>query len=186
MPSSRTGTSSKKAAAMSKLPAPKPTHSLPAAITAQLPPTTPLRNVSRLPQEIEAQRGAITALVETVLDGYWQADMSQKKRDLILMDWADELEEWPVESVKAALRQWRRENPSKKPNPGHILELLNKAWGARNAGAVRAAMADRAPAPRLIPEAQRRAQVAEMARLFPDLPLKVLRGPGRDRQTPLS
>jgi len=79
--------------------------------------------------------------------------MSQKKRDLILMDWCDELEDWPVESVKAALRQWRRDNPSKKPNPGHILQLLNKAWGERNAPAVRAAI-----------EAQQRARSEPMSR----------------------
>ena len=116
------------------------TEQLP-AIAAQLPPTTPLKNASRSPQEIAAHRGQISVLVETVLDGYWQNDLSQRKRDLILMDWCDELEEWPVESVKAALRNWRRDNPSKKPNPGHILQILNRAWGERNAPIVAAVLA---------------------------------------------
>lgn len=138
---------------------------------AQLPPMTPLQNVSRSPQEIAAQRGQISVLVETVLDGYWQADMSQKKRDLILMDWADELEDWPVESVKAALRQWRRENPSKKPNPGHVLQILNKAWGERHADQVRAVVQQlRAPEPLNIPDLNDRQAICDdLAAKFPGL-----------------
>lgn len=125
----------------------------------------------RSQREIEAQRGQISVLVETVLDGYWQADMSQKKRDLILMDWCDELEEWPVESVKAALRQWRQENPSKKPNPGHILQILKRAWGERNVEQVRAVVNGlQPPAPKDLPDLERRQAIAgELAERFPGL-----------------
>lgn len=110
-------------------------------------------------------------MVETILDGYWQSDMSQKKRDLILMDWCDELEDWPVESVKAALRQWRRENPSKKPNPGHILQILKQAWGARHVEQVRAVVQSlRAPEPQNLPDlAQRQAIADDLAAQFPGL-----------------
>lgn len=138
---------------------------------AQLPPMTPLQNVQRSQQEIAAQRAQTSVLVETILDGYWQSDMSQKKRDLILMDWCDELEDWPVESVKAALRQWRRENPSKKPNPGHILQILNRAWGERHANQVRAVVQQlRAPEPLSIPDLNERQAICDdLAAKFPGL-----------------
>ena len=93
--------------------------------------------MSRSRQEIAAHRGQISALIDTVLDGYWQADLSQMKRNLILSDWCDELEDWPVESVKAALRHWRRVYPDKKPNPGHVLQILKRAWGERHADQVK-------------------------------------------------
>lgn len=84
------------------------------------------------------------------------------------MDWCDELENWPVESVKAALRQWRRDNPSKKPNPGHILQILNRAWGERNAEQVRAATAKSDRHEGMTPE--QHAQVAaDLAARFPGI-----------------
>lgn len=142
-------------------------NSLP-QIAVPLPPITPLQNAQRSPQQIAAQRAQTSALIETVLDGYWQADLSQKKRDLILMDWCDEMEDWPVESVKAALRQWRRDNPSKKPNPGHILKILNRAWGERNAEKVRAATAKQNHHEGMTTE-QHAAVAADLAARFPGL-----------------
>jgi hypothetical protein len=97
------------------------------------PPTTPLLNEFRSPQETAAHRARISILVETILDGYWQADMSEMKRNLILADWCDEMERWTFESVRAALRWWRRQNPNKKPNPGHIREKLERALAERKA-----------------------------------------------------
>lgn len=108
-------------------------------------------------------------MVEIVLDGYWQTDMSQRKRDGVLMDWCDELEEWPVESVKAALRQWRRENPSKKPNPGHVLQILNRAWGERNAAHVRKTMNAQAEGHRPMTADEHAALSADLAARFPGL-----------------
>lgn len=56
----------------------------------------------------------------------------------ILADWMDELEDWTVDQIRAALREWRRTNPSKKPNPGHILILLKagrgRAWVDQKGG----------------------------------------------------
>ena len=75
-----------------------------------------------------------------MMDGYWRDDLSQEKRAAILADWCDELEDWPLNSIQAAFRKHRSDRPDKKPNPGHILQLLNKAWGQRNAPVVRAAL----------------------------------------------
>ena len=38
-------------------------------------------------------------------------------------------------------KQWRDENPDKRPNPGHIVRALKDAWGKRHADQVRAALA---------------------------------------------
>lgn len=121
------------------------------------------------PQEREAHREKIAIAVEIALDGYWRDDMSDGKRALILADWCDELEDWPVDSVKAALRQWRRENPSKKPNPGHIMQILKRAWGERNADAVRAATATPMSGPNGMTPEQHEKLMAELEQKFPGI-----------------
>lgn len=123
------------------------------------------------PQELEAHRTAISVLVDVTLDGYWRDEMGEAKRALILADWADELENWPVDSIKAALRQWRRENPSKKPNPGHILQILKKAWGERHVAQVREVVsALRPPKPLNVPDLEdRKAICDDLAVQFPGL-----------------
>ncbi|TGN59434.1 hypothetical protein E4L95_11515 [Paracoccus liaowanqingii] len=94
---------------------------------------TPLLNEFRSPQEIAAHRVQTSILVEIILDGYWQADMSEMKRNMILADWCDEMEPWTLECIRAVLRKWRRQNPNKKPNPGHIREILERTLAERKA-----------------------------------------------------
>ncbi|MDF3606309.1 hypothetical protein PE067_09275 [Paracoccus sp. DMF-8] len=101
--------------------------------------------------------------VEVVLTGYWRDDMPAALRADVLADWCDELEDWPVESIKAALRKHRRENPNRKPNPGHIVALLKEAWGKRNAPVVAAALAAPVEAPKeRVSDEARRAIMAEI------------------------
>lgn len=116
------------------------TANLPSKI-ATLPPRTPLR-ADLMPQhERTDHRRAIAGVVEVVLAGYWQPSEAEELRAAILRDWCDELENFDARSIRAALRQWRQENPSKRPNPGHILAILNAAWGRRNADQVKDALA---------------------------------------------
>lgn len=115
------------------------------ALTAKLPPTSALDVSSMPPSEIARHRAEIAVAVEVVLHGYWRDDMPDAMRAAVLADWCDEMEEWPVESVRAALRKHRREKPSTKPNPGHILAILKESWGKRNAAQVRAALASPEP-----------------------------------------
>ena len=70
--------------------------------------------------------------------------------------------------VPYLVAQWRRENPSKKPNPGHILQILNKAWGERNADQVRAALSTPERREGMTPE-EHAAVSAELAERFPGL-----------------
>lgn len=121
------------------------------------------------PHERTDHRRAIAGVVEVVLSGYWQANEAEELRAAILRDWCDELENFDAKSVRGALRQWRQENPNRKPNPGHILALLSEAWGKRNAEQVRAALAKPEPV-RDLPSPERRAEMsAEVARLMAGL-----------------
>lgn len=110
------------------------------------------------PSEIARHRAEIAVAVEVVLHGYWRDDMPDAMRAAILADWCDELEEWPPESVRAALRKHRREKPSTKPNPGHILAILKESWGKRHAEQVRAALTPPEPRPEPV-TADRAAQI---------------------------
>lgn len=64
-----------------------------------------------------------------MLSGYWQADMDPKLLAAVLADWADELQDWNIGQVKWGLREWRRENPRRKPNPGDIVAVLKRRRG---------------------------------------------------------
>ncbi len=108
---------------------------------AQLPPTTPCSAASMPPHELTERRLAIGQAVEVILHGYWQPSDSETLRAGVLRDWCDTLQDWSPDSVLAALRKWRNENPSKRPNPGHILQILKDAWGRRHADQVRATLA---------------------------------------------
>jgi len=110
------------------------------------------------PSEIAHHRAQILASVEVVLHGYWQPDDAAGLRAAVLADWCDELEPWPVESIRAALRKHRKDMPNRRPNPGHILALLNEAWGKRHAEQVRAALAKPEPV-RELPSMERRAEM---------------------------
>lgn len=46
-----------------------------------------------------------------------------------LDQWLESLEDWPVDEVRAELRRWKRENPSRRPNDGHILKALKDRRG---------------------------------------------------------
>ena len=71
------------------------------------------------------------------------------------------LQRYP-DSVLAALRKWRNENPSKRPNPGHIVQMLKDAWGRKHADQTRAAIATPVEPPKeRISDERRRAILAE-------------------------
>lgn len=107
--------------------------------------------------------------VDVELDGYFRADMSEARRSLVLARWATELQDWTVPMIREACARWVRENPDRRPNYGHILQLLKAAWGEQNAPAVRAALA--APRPDVDrPSLERRIAITEeMSKLYPGL-----------------
>ena len=101
-----------------------------------------------------------------ILQGYWQADLAPEMKAAVMADWSDELEDWTVEQVRWGLREWRRDNPRRKPNPGDVLAILKVQRGKVEAAKL-------ASAPRPDPfrsrgkpgDAERRAEVvAELVR----------------------
>lgn len=140
------------------------------------PPMTPLQNEFRSPQEIAAHRAQVSILVETILDGYWQADMSEMKRNYILADWCDDMERWTFESIRAALRWWRRQNPNKKPNPGHIRAILERAQAERKASE-RKAIAQQQPPSALQKNPDRSVRLANIDELNAKYPGWIKRMP---------
>lgn len=64
-----------------------------------------------------------------VLQGYWQAELSSEMKAAVMADWSDELEDWTVEQVRWGLRQWRKDNPRRKPNPGDVVAILKEQRG---------------------------------------------------------
>lgn len=116
-----------------------------------------------LPHELTEHRLAIGQAVEVVLHGYWQPSDSEALRAAVLRDWCDTLQDWKPDSVLAALRKWRNENPNKRPNPGHIVQMLKEAWGKKHVEQTRAALAApvEPPKERISPE-RHAAILAEM------------------------
>lgn len=92
------------------------------------------------PQDLADHRKKIAVIVDIELDGYFRPDMGEGRRSMILARWCDELQDWPVEAIRAAMAKWCRENPRTRPNYGDILQLLRAAWGEKNKAKVRAAM----------------------------------------------
>ena len=90
-----------------------------------------------------------------MLDGYWDRMPPAEIKAGILADWADTLEDWNQEQVVYALRKWRDANPSRKPNPGHILCVLKELRGRKEAQRMAVSVQDD-------PEAERKEHTAEM------------------------
>ncbi|MGB1215960.1 MAG: hypothetical protein ACPG4X_21515 [Pikeienuella sp.] len=118
----------------------------PAAITPVSTPT-PQHAQSLSQDQLDAHRQQIAFDVEVILDGYWDKRPPEHVKAGIMADWADSLEDWTPEQILFALRKWRGENPSKKPNPGHITAILKDMRGR--------AEVNRRPPPQIEPPKER-------------------------------
>ena len=96
--------------------------------TATITPTPQLA-LTMQPQELIDHRSQIIGDVEMILQGYWQTQLSAEMKARVLADWADTLQDWDPKQILWALRKWRDEFPSKKPNPSHIAALLGERRG---------------------------------------------------------
>lgn len=81
------------------------------------------------PEDRDRHRSRIGFEVEVVLHSYWRADKDPLIRTAELAWWSDELEDWSIDQVQWALRRWCRDNPDRRPNPGHIVALLIQRRG---------------------------------------------------------
>ena len=143
-------------------------RNLPSTI-ASFPAPTPQVSASMSSQELAEHRASLSFEVEVVMSGYWQTDMDPKLRAAVMVDWADELEDWSVKQVKWALREWRRNNPRRKPNPGDIVGILKEQRG-------RAEAAKLAALPRPEPAPSKPVSAARAAEIMAELKLKRIQG----------
>ena len=111
------------------------------------PAPTPQYKQSLSPEKLAEHRVKIAFDVEIILQGYWDSQPPAQVKAGILADWADTLEDWTQEQILYALRKWRNEFPSKRPNPGHILVTLKELRGR--------AEVKRMPMQEPVPEIQR-------------------------------
>lgn len=79
--------------------------------------------------ELARHRKQVSFETEVILQGYWQAEMSPEVKAGVMADWADELQDWTIDQVRWGLRQWRRDNPRRKPNPADVLAILKDQRG---------------------------------------------------------
>lgn len=103
--------------------------------------------------------------MKAVLSAYFQPHESDEIKAVQLAWWCDELQDWTREQVVWGLRNWNRNNPDKRPTPGHILAVLKDMRGRKEAE--RMATLPKPPEPaREMPSATRRAEImAEVERL---------------------
>lgn len=101
------------------------------ALARSLPTPTPELSKSLSRQELEEHREKIAFEVRVVLSAYFQPNESNEVQAAQLAWWCDELEDWTHEQVVWALRRWNKENPDRRPSPGHISKLLLKTRGKK-------------------------------------------------------
>lgn len=110
-------------------------HPAPAPLSAEadqdgMPPMTPITHnfAASLTQQQRLQHAAtVMAEVEAMLEGYWQSRPTEPVVRRIRETWAGELMPYSLDEIRAACAKWVRENPRRKPNHGHITELLRAA-----------------------------------------------------------
>lgn len=96
-----------------------------------IPPPTPQVAKSLSPQGLEDHRAKIAFEVRTVLSAYFQPHEAEEIRAGQLAWWCDELQDWTQEQVVYSLRKWNRENPDKRPTPGHIVAIMKELRGRK-------------------------------------------------------
>jgi len=73
-----------------------------------------------------AQPDWIKGAVVTLLTHYYVADLPEHVHAAVSSDWLEDLGGYPDWAISEARREWRQNN-KRKPTPGHLVELCNKA-----------------------------------------------------------
>lgn len=131
---------------------------------AKLPPTRPLHVESLRQHELTDYRQKIGTAVETMMDvgAYYDRARGEALSTAVLREWIDRLEGWTTDQIRDAFRAWQDQQPSRRPNPAHIVQLLKAEWGRRNAEQTRAALAPPVEPPKdRISDERRRAILIE-------------------------
>lgn len=73
-----------------------------------------------------AQPDWIKGAIVTLLTHYYVADLPEHVHAAVSSDWLEDLQEYPAWAISEARTEWRQNN-KRKPTPGHMRELCNKA-----------------------------------------------------------
>lgn len=120
------------------------------------------------PQQCAEHRGRIGVEVRIILNGYWQPDEGTEMQKAVLAHWLDALEDWPLDQVRGALISWQMDNPNRRPNPGHIVQMLKKRRGEQYAQKL-AALPKPADAQPVVTEEARQRNLEVVSQLFPTI-----------------
>lgn len=88
------------------------------------------------PAEYSSHVDLVGKVVKAELRSYWTAKPDPEVDALEVTGWVEELEDWSIDEIRAGFAAWVNDNPNKRPNRGHISQLLKqargKAWAASN------------------------------------------------------
>jgi hypothetical protein len=97
----------------------------------EIPAPTPQHAKSLSPQQLGEHRAKIASEVKIVLSAYFKPSEDAAIVAGQIAWWCDELEDWTLEQIVWALRQWNRDNPRLRPTPGDIVAVCKKARGRK-------------------------------------------------------
>lgn len=98
--------------------------------------------------------------MRALLAHYWQAQVDEAAASIMLTDWMSILSDFGPDEIDAAAKDWLRSNPSRRPTPGNISDMIVIARTARRKAAQRP---EPPPPPRSHPDAKERARIAAEA-----------------------
>lgn len=114
------------------------------------------------PEDRDRHRSRIGLEVEIAFNALWRADDPPHVRAGVLADFADYLEDWPLENIRWGLREWRKDHPKHRPHPEQVAEILQRRRGIE----VARRLPPPAPEPeRIIADGETRARILTEAGL---------------------
>ena len=79
-------------------------------------------------QDLDKHRAMVAVELEVMakkMDRFgWDRDRGSAAHDRLVIDWMDALQDYPLDEVKAACREWVLASPRKMPNEGDIVGLI--------------------------------------------------------------
>jgi hypothetical protein len=124
---------------------------------------------------LEDHRTLIASEVKIVLSAYFKPSEDAGIIAGQMAWWCDELQDWTLEQVVWALRQWNRDNPRLRPTPGDILSILLVTRGKREAERAKASAPPEPPRQDVeLTDEQRAERQAVLAETVAEMRAKVM------------
>ena len=90
-----------------------------------MPPAIQLYAQSLAPQDRSKHRLWIGVRARALLGNYWTTTPSEAELEITARDWMDCLENYSPDEITGACKKWVIDNPRKRPNFGHIREIID-------------------------------------------------------------